>query len=213
MKKTLLVLLVLIALPRAVPAETRTVIHLYPPPFTLLKSFSGGRVMMNTFEGSPGVLVDFRAAVDRGEFSVFNLPIEALFTITDLRNSAAFGGTVNAEIMAAGGMSFYFENGALSSVNLSGGAAFGYGYNRNVSAWPERLIVTLYPVYEFPLAIFWKKPHFPWKAAADFRYEFFRSGPVVAGIYFRMIMFPTGKYHEDGVYGDADAGLSLGWIF
>jgi len=213
MKKALLVLFAMLALPQMATAETSTVVHLRPPFFSLAQHATGGRVMMNTFEGSPGVLWDFRRAVDNGDFSVFLFPIELRRTIADLRNSPLFVDTMRAYVMFAGEASLYFENGVFSSVNLSAGITFGHGYSSNVDHWMERFIVTLYPIYEFPLAIFWKTPHFPWKQAFELSYEFLRVGPVVAGAYVRSIFFPTRGYHEESIYGDMDLGFSIGWVF
>jgi len=116
-----------------------------------------------------------------------------------------------ADLMAACGLSFYYENRVLSSINLSGGLTFGYGYHENENFFIfQSTNITIYPIYEFPLAIFCKTPVIPWKFALDLSFEIIQLRRVSLNTYFRVI----GLYGKNGVVvGLPDVGFTLGWVF
>jgi len=135
--------------------------------------------------------------------SLYNFPIEIRQTVAKF----SF-----ADLMFTGGLSFYFENKDLSSVNLSSGLTFGYGYHKNVDYFFvfRNTNITIYPIYEFPLAIFWKTPNFPWKFALDINFEIIKLKPVSFNIYLREIGLYTRKGPRLGL---PDFGFTVGWVF
>jgi len=112
----------------------------------------GQHAVSNTFQDSPGILSAARTAIANGEYRIYNFPVELRRTITEIKFDGRPG---VADLIFAGAASFFFENDSLSSVNLSAGLTFGYGYNINKLYDGGRFAVTFFPIYEFPLAIFW----------------------------------------------------------
>ena len=206
MRKIVVAVLVLSAAVQGRHLEATTVIQVYP---TFGGPVFGRLAAANTFEGSP-ILDDAFDAMEAGKYSAYNLPIEIRRTIAEIDVGSS---PWVADLMFAGGASLFFENGAFSSVNLSAGLTFGYGYDRNKLYDGGRVNVTLFPVYEFPLAIFWKTPHFPWKFATEVAAEILRIGPVSFGGYARGVMFPTRHYSKKGFASLISMGLSVGAAF
>jgi len=132
--------------------------------------------------------------------SLYNFPIELRQTM------ARFS---FADLMFTGGLSFYFENKVLSSVNLSGGLTFGYGYSQDEDHILN-INMTIYPIYEFPLAIFWKTPYVPWKFALDINWEIIQLRPISLNMFIRGIGLYTTKGPRLGL---PDFGLTVGWVF
>ncbi|MDR0322783.1 MAG: hypothetical protein LBI28_14910 [Treponema sp.] len=184
--------------------SAETLVQIYPPSW--LEVVSGKYALFNTFrEGTLDTISKETFHSDESGYTMFNLPIEIRQTVVEF--------SAENSLLADGGLSFYFENGALSSINISAGLTFGYGYNRNNAIFfLRRFNVTIYPLYEFPLAIFWKTPKFPWKFALDIGWEFLQLGPVSISVYARAVCWLT----SDAVSGFTflpDFGLTVGWVF
>ncbi|MDR2965151.1 MAG: hypothetical protein LBU88_05190 [Treponema sp.] len=197
MKKCIFICLVLLSV-NELSAET--LLQIYPP--SLIQYVSGKRAMYNTFRKDSLDEIS-EATFSESEYTMFNLPIEIRQTVVEFS-------TVDS--MVAGGLSFYFENNALSSINLSTGLTIGYGYNRNKDYFSLRLNITIYPLYEFPLNIFWRTPKFPWKFALDTNIELLQIGPVSINAYLRLICSPTSEAGS-GIMYYPDIGLTAGWLF
>jgi hypothetical protein len=169
---------------------------------TLFGFVSGRLEVLNVFDRNEGDPMPV----------IYSLPFEIRQTIAKFPV---------ADLMAAGGLSFYFEDKALTSINLSGGLTFGYGYHENEHFLIFRnMNITLYPLYEFPLAVSGGSPIFPWKFAIDLSFElmqiqpkslkFGHITPISISLYAR----------EMGVYGKnrvlfflPDCGLTIGLVF
>ena len=111
--------------------------------------------------------------------------------------------------IANGRLSFYFEDSRLSSINISLGITLTDNSESKHTSLTGALI-TIYPLYEFPVLSFGKQALLPYKIAIDF---FSLSLclqphiPLYFSAYFRMIGFiPSLGYA-------LDFGLTVGWIF
>jgi hypothetical protein len=146
---------------------------------------------------------------DYSIFGIYKLPLEIRQTIAKFPF---------ADLMVTGGLSFYFEDKALRSINLSAGLTFGYGYHENEHFLIFRLMnITLYPLYEFPLAISGKTPVCLF--AIDFSTElmqiqpkslkFGHTTPISCSTYLRGV----GVYIENRVFVLPYWGISIGFIF
>jgi len=187
MKKQIFILLFFIGISQ-LGAETN--VQIYLP--SMFEFVSGKNTVLNVYKGNDHIP------------KMFNLPIDVRQTIAKFNF---------ADLMYAGGLSFYFEDDALISLNLSAGLTFGYGYEveneyffifRNTN-------FTIYPLYEFPLALSSDKtPGLWWKFAFDICIELIKVRPISISMYGRLI----GLYFKDGIgliYGDC--GLTVGWVF
>jgi hypothetical protein len=193
MKKLFLIILFFLEISQI---NAETFVQIYPP--SLLQFVSGKYALFNTFR-------EDKLSITLGEsgYTMFNLPIEIRQTIA----SFSF-----ADLMTAGGLSFYFEDNKLSSINLSVGLTFGYGYNRDKENFFGKLNVTIYPLYECPFVIINGTPKFPWKFALDTNLELLRLGHISINVYARAVSFFT----SDAVSGFMffpDTGLTVGWVF
>jgi hypothetical protein len=196
MKKQFFILLVFIGISQL---GAETLVQIYPP--------SG----FEFISGKNAVLYRFERNEDDPIPAIFNLPVEVRQTVKKF----SF-----ADLMVAGGISLFFEDKALSSLNFSGGLTFGYGYNIEHILWIyfyeknpffAPINITLYPLYEFPFAIFpWKTAIFPWKFAVDITVELFQLKHLSINSYGRII----GLYGKNKVaFGLPDVGLTVGVVF
>jgi len=195
MKKRIFILLILFGMSQL---YAETLFQIYPPSWFGL--VSGRNTMFSGFEEN------------EDEPKTYNLPIEIRQTLA--KSSVA-------DLMFTGGLSFYSEKNTLSSVNLSSGLTFGYGYNGNKRFF-RNANITIYALYEFPLAIFWRTPSYPWKYALDINWELmnvrpdpndsskkYQFPPISINLYIRTI----GTYTKDGPWVSIpDAGLTIGWL-
>ncbi|MCL2801125.1 MAG: hypothetical protein FWD28_05140 [Treponema sp.] len=179
-------------------AETQLLV--YPPSFA--QFVSGKHVLYNSFrEGTLDTIRQDTFSKESG-YTMYNFPIEIRKTIIEISDYY---------FMGSGGLSFYFEDGNLSSINISAGITFGSIINRN-GVFLNRLHVTLYPLYEFPMTFLWKTAKFPWKFTVDFGCEIIRIGSINLTAYTRVVCFFTSDT-VSGFMGFPDVGLAVGWIF
>jgi hypothetical protein len=179
-----------------------TLLQIYPP--SLLQFVSGKYAIYNTFrEDTLETITDDTFSKESG-YTMFNLPIEIRKTIA----SFSF-----ADLMITSGSSFYFENNALSSINMSLGLTFGYGYNKDKEyLFGNKLNTTIYLLYEYPFFAFKGTPKFPWKFALDINLELLRLGPISINVYVRAVYFFTNE-NVSGLIVYPDIGLITGWVF
>jgi hypothetical protein len=189
MKKLFLIILFFLEISQI---NAETLVQIYPP--SCFGFISGRKAFLNVLirnENDPMP-------------SIFNLPVEVRQTIK---------GFSFADLMVAGGVSFYFEDSTLNSINLSSGLTFGYGYKQENEYFPifRNANVTIYPLYEFPLVIFYNKtPGIWWKFAVDMSFELIQIRPISISMYLRGI----GIYAKDRIWlGLFDCGLTAGVIF
>lgn len=195
MKKQFLVFLIFLGLSQL---NAETLLQVYPSSWFEL--ITGRHTMLNTFKKEEKPKVTFNTAIE-----IRQTVVKSSF----------------ADLMVAGGLSFYFENyehWKLRSVNLSTGLTFGYGYNEKKRFF-KNANITIYPLYEFSPVVFWKTLY-PWKFALDINWELIQfrpSGPEVRqfkplsiNLYVRTI----GVYTENGIRVPhvPDFGLTLGWL-
>ena len=169
-----------------------TLVQIYPP--SLFGFVSGRLAVFNLLEGNGRNKDDPMPAI-------YNLPVE----VRQIVKKFSF-----ADLMVTGGLSFFFEDKELSSLNFSGGLTFGYGYeNKNLLFHTTN--ITIYPLYEFPFATFHgKKALLPWKFAIDVTLELFQIRPISISFYGRVI----GLYgKKQVVLGLGDIGLTAGVVF
>jgi hypothetical protein len=189
MKKQFFILLIFLGMSQL---NAETVVQIYPP--SLFEFVSGRKAFLNVFIGNENAPMP----------SIFNLPVEVRQTIK---------GFSFADLMIAGGVSFYFEDRTLNSINLSSGLTFGYGYKQENEYFPifRNANLTIYPLYEFPLVIFYNKtPGIWWKFAIDMSFELIQIRPISISMYLRGI----GIYAKDSIWlGLFDCGLTVGWVF
>jgi len=198
MKKQFFILLIFLGISQL---NAETLVQIYPP--SGFEFISGKNAVFNVFDRNKDDPIP----------TVYNLPIEVRQTVKKF----SF-----ADLMVAGGISFFFEDKALSSLNFSAGLTFGYGYGNKHILWfyfqeNENLPffsptnITIYPLYEFPFAIFpWKTAVFPWKFAVDVTTELFQIRPISISLYWRVI----GLYGKNKiVFGLPDVGFTLGVVF
>jgi len=198
MKKQAFIILIFLGMSQ-ISAET--LVQIYPP--SLIQFVSGKYAMFNSFrEDTFSNIKDDTFSKESG-YTMFNLPIEVRQTIVEF----SF-----ADLMSASGLSFFFENNALSSINLSAGLTFGYGYNRNKECFFYKLNITIYPLYELPLIMILKTPRFHWKFAFDTNLELLQLRHLSINAYLRAVCFFT---HEttSGFMFFPDVGLTAGWVF
>jgi hypothetical protein len=195
MKKQFLIILFFLGISQL---NAETVVQIYPPSWFGL--VSGENIKYSGFENSD----DVPSPV------TYNLPIEIRQTI--VKSSIA-------DLMLAGGLSFYSENILLRSINLSGGFTFGYGYN-GIKRFFRNSNITIYPIYEYPLVILpWGTPEYRWKFALDISWEIIQLrsdskfenqiSPISISVFIREI----GIYKKNHVWGVPDVGLVLGLLF
>jgi len=189
MKKQIFILLIFFGISQL---GAETLVQIYLP--SLFEFVSGRNTVLNVFKRNENEPIP----------KMFNLPIDVRQTIAKFNF---------ADLMFAGGLSFYFEDNALTSINLSTGLTFGYGYEleneyffifRNTN-------FTIYPLYEFPLALSSDKtPSLWWKFAIDMCFKLIQVRHLSISMYIR----ETGIYAKDGiVWFLPDCGLTLGWVF
>jgi len=198
MKKQIFILLFFIGISQL---GAETLLQIYPP--SLIQFVSGKYAIHNTLrEDTFETIIDDTFSKESG-YTMFNLPIEIRKTIANF----SF-----ADLMITSGSSFYFENNALSSINMSLGLTFGYGYNIDEESFFGKLNVTIYPLYEYPFVAFKETPKFPWKFALDINLELLRFGHISINVYGRAVCFLT---HEtvSGFMFFPDIGLITGWVF
>jgi hypothetical protein len=128
------------------------------------------------------------------------IPFEAKIVATKLGPVALSGNAM---------LSLYFENAALSSINTSTGISISAA-NR-FSSPLSGLYFTFYPMYEFPVIAFGKKPLMTWKAATDLGIGIsLTPTPLYFSIYGRMIYYWRGS---DFSLTPPDVGITIGWHF
>jgi hypothetical protein len=196
MKKTIFILLIFLGMSQL---GAETLFQIYPPSWFGL--VSGTNIKYNGFERDEGESIPV----------TYNFPIEIRQTIV----KSSF-----ADLMIACMWSFYSENILISSVNLSGGLTFGYGYD-GIKSFFRNTNITIYPIYECPI-IFSGTPEYRWKFALDISWELIQLrskasyskledqiSPVSISVYIREI----GIYAKNLRWGIPDVGLVLGLIF
>jgi hypothetical protein len=189
MKKYIFILLLFLGI---FQLGAETVVQIYPP--SLFEFVAGRNTIINVFKRNEN---DPRP-------SMFDLPIDVRQTIA---------GFNFADLMVAGGLSFYFEDNALNALNLSAGLTFGYGYKRENEYFFlfRNTNLTIYPIYEYPISVSPDKiPGLYWKFAVDMGFELIQVRPLSISMYYRVI----GLYAKNSIgmiYGDV--GLTLGLVF
>jgi len=189
MKKQIFILLIFFGISQL---GAETLLQIYPPSW--FEFVSGKRAVLNLLTGNENDTIP----------AIYNLPIEVRKTVAEF----SF-----ADLMVAGGLSFFFQDKALSSLNFSAGLTFGYGYKRENEYFFlfRNTNITIYPLYEFPLTISPRKtPGIWWKLAIDMSFELIQLRPVNISMYSRII----GLYAKDRIaFGLGDFGLTVGWLF
>ena len=183
------------------PLNAQTLIQYYPP--SLYQNISGKYTFFNSSMNDTFGNIREKTYSDNSGYTMFNIPIEVRHTVTEFPAG---------DLMIAGGLSLYYENWKFSSLNLSLGLTFGYGYNRNKQNFFNRLNFTLYPLYDFPLTVHWNKFKFPWKAALGLNWELIRIKFISINIYNRSIIFLTSEI-DSGYFYRTDFGLTAGIVF
>ena len=176
-----------------------TLVLFYPPSLNQLTS--GKFTAFNSSRDASLDAITDELLLNDYNYTMFTFPVEIRKTILEFKT---------LDIMAVGGLSLVFENRSFSSVNLTLGVNFG-GYNRDKHILPP-LSMTLYPLYEFPLAILWKNFKWPWKFACDISLEIIRAGPVSVNLYVKIVGFLTPETASGAMFFPG-AGISIGWIF
>jgi hypothetical protein len=199
MKKQIFILLIFFGISQL---GAETLLQIYPP--SLLQFVSGKYAIHNTLrEDTFETIIDETFSKESG-YTTFNLPIEIRKTIV----SFSF-----ADLMITSGSSFYFENNALSSINMSLGLTFGYGYKKDKEyLFGNKLNTTIYLLYEYPFLAFKETPKFPWKFALDMNLELLRLGDISINLYCRAVCFFTNEA-ASGFMFFPDIGLITGWVF
>ncbi|GHU03232.1 hypothetical protein FACS1894147_06800 [Spirochaetia bacterium] len=134
------------------------------------------------------------------------IPLEVKYAFTRIGESSFY-------LFGDGGISFYFEDSGLASINTSLGIGVNWSLDKEGLRALKGTYITLYPLCEFPVFAFGKTAIHPWKFAA----EIGLAGdllplPIYISVYIRAVFFPT---YTDAVIGSAPHGLGLtiGWLF
>ena len=130
--------------------------------------------------------------------SRFLIPVETKFSTLDFYDFTLSGNAIT---------SFYIEDNSFSSFNISIGATLFYneGNTAKMSGW----FLSIYPIYEYPLIAFGKKPILSWRMAADIGYSFVLLNKLQFNIFSRFIFIWRGS--EAGIV--ADIGITIGVYF
>jgi hypothetical protein len=132
----------------------------------------------------------------------FILPFEAKFLV---RKLGAFAFSANGII------SFYIEDSAFGSLNLSTG--LGISRAKEEKSPLQGFYFSLYPIYELPAIAPGKTSLFTWRSAMDigFGFNFLSRTNIYISIYSRMICFWKDSSTSFGAI--PDFGITLGWHF
>jgi hypothetical protein len=130
--------------------------------------------------------------------SRFLLPIETKFLALRF---GAFALSLNAIV------SVYVEDRAFISLNLSTGASLYL--NRRETSPMGGWYVTLYPLYELPIATLGQSPLWDWISAPDLGFSADVFGPLYVSFFSRFCM----GWHDAKVAFFPDAGIAVGLYF
>ena len=152
----------------------------------------------NIVSGNGAVFYQFSEVVD----DRFIIPFEAKFLVGELGIFA---------FSANGIISYYQEDNAFGSLNLSAG--LGICSAEEEKSPLQGFYLSLYPVYELPVIAPEKTSRFIWRSAMDigFGFNFLSLTDFYISIYSRVICF--WKDGQTPLGAIPDFGITLGWHF